>query len=82
MKDSLGRPIGRIEKSFLFDQLMTIKGDIDKTPVPTGDNQGYQLGYQLGLSDALKQVCSMLADLPETEQIKQDKKTGAWHHST
>lgn len=80
-KDALGQPIGFISRKLLFEELVEARSQINNTPVPTGDNQGYQIGYQLGMSDALEKVCKMLGELPEREQIAQNPKTKAWHHT-
>lgn len=81
MKDALGRPVGFISRQLLFDELVDAREKISQSPVPTGDNQGYQIGYQLGMTDALSKVCELLGTLPEREQIVQNKKTKAWHHT-
>ena len=81
MRDNMGRPVGRIERSLLADQLLQARAELAKSAVPADDpNQGYKLGYQLGATDTITNILGMLAELPESDPKAKEDDKKAWHH--
>lgn len=81
MKNALGNIEGYIKRSLLQDGLTTKLTETAKLVVPAGENQGYYLGYNLGMQDGIKLALQLLNELPDDPRSTADHNRRAWHQS-
>lgn len=85
MNNGFGIPSGMVDRSLLHDLVGEKLNAKASKPVPTGDNQGYELGLSLGYQDAMKEVLSLIGDAPymTADEVKQRREAlkKPWHHA-